>query len=47
MKYKVMIAAVFLITGLTLSAQEPQVSLSLQQAQDYAVQHNKTLRLYD
>ncbi len=44
MKYKVMIAAVFLITGLTLSAQEPQVSLSLQQAQDYAVQHNKTLQ---
>ncbi len=44
MNYKLIIAAMLLITGLTLSAQEPQVSLSLQQAQEYAVQHNKTLQ---
>lgn len=44
MNYKLMIAAVLLVSALNLSAQGPQISLSLQQAQDYAVQHNKTLQ---
>lgn len=44
MNYKLIIAAVLLIAGLKLYAQEPPISLSLQQAQDYAVQHNKTLQ---
>lgn len=44
MNYKLIIAAVLLVAGLKLYAQEPPISLSLQQAQDYAVQHNKTLQ---
>lgn len=44
MNYKLTMAAVLLFTASSLFAQQAELSLSLKQAQDYALLHNKTLQ---